>query len=99
MVTEHDGFESPRNWHDILSFERAAAHGGGARRAGEARLMRSLDQLDSALSEAEQRRVLELWRTVESPAFRSATAAQSRHLHDASLELREDGSWKWTDLR
>jgi putative ATP-binding cassette transporter len=58
-----------------------------------------LDQLNSALGEAEFHRILELMAKHGITCISFGDDAPDPSRHDACLELNADGSWKWTDLR
>ncbi|MCE9520587.1 MAG: ABC transporter ATP-binding protein/permease [Verrucomicrobia bacterium] len=97
-VTKHDGFEAPRNWHDVLSLEEQQLM--ALARAVLARPDYAFfDHLDSALSDSQQKRILQLMagRGITCVSFGDGQPDPS--CHDAALELHEDGSWTWTELR
>jgi putative ATP-binding cassette transporter len=96
-VREHGGLDTVRKWHKVLSLEQQ-------QRVSIARALLArpdfvfLAQLDSALSDAEHARVLKLLaeRGITCVSFGEYAPEASRY--DASLELNDDGSWKWTEL-
>ena len=96
-VTKHDGFESPRNWHDVLSL-------GDQQLMAVARVILSgakhvfLDRLNSALTDDARRRVLRLLTEHGITYVSFGEGRPVPGLHDAFLELNDDGSWKWTEL-
>ena len=98
LVKQNDGFEHPRNWLEVLSFE-------DQQRLSVARAILArpdfalLDQLNSALGEAEFHRILELLAKHGITCISFGDDAPDPSRHDACLELNADGSWKWTDLR
>jgi len=95
-VAQHDGFESPRNWHDVLSL-------GEQQLMAVARLIISgvryafLNRLDSALTDEMRRRVLRLLvdRGITYVSFGVGDVLPG--LHDSCLTLNNDGSWTWSD--
>ena len=96
-VTKHDGFESPRNWHDVLSL-------GEQQLMAVTRVILSgvryvfLDRLNSALTDDVRRRVLKLFTERGITYISFGEGKPLPGLHDASLELNDDGSWKWSEL-
>jgi putative ATP-binding cassette transporter len=97
-VKEHGGLDTARDWLEVLSFEEQ-------QRLSLARavLVRPdfvfLAQLDSALGDEEQERFLKLFTKHGISYVSFGDRAPDASLYDASLELNEDGSWKWTELR
>jgi putative ATP-binding cassette transporter len=97
-VKEHGGLDTARHWMEILSLDEQ-------QRLSIARAILAkpdfalLDQLDLALGDAEHERVLKLFAghgiTCVSFGDRPPEASQ----YDARLDLNDDGSWKWMDLR
>ncbi len=96
-ITKHDGFEAPRNWHDVLSL-------GDQQLMAVARVIISgarhvfLDRLNSALTDDARRRVLRL---LTEHGITYVSFGEGRPVpgfHDALLELNDDGSWTWTEL-
>ncbi len=97
-VTKHDGFEAPRNWHDVLSLEEQQLM--AVARAVLARPDYAFfDHLDSALSDTQQRRILQLMASRGITCVSFGDSQPDLSCHDASLELHKDGSWTWTELR
>ena len=97
-VKKHDGFDSASNWLEVLSLQEQ-------QRLSIARAILAkpefvfLEQLDSALSEAEEERVLKLLAGHGITCVSFGELAPDPARHDACLELKEDGSWTWTRLR
>jgi putative ATP-binding cassette transporter len=95
-LTKHDGLESPRNWHDLLSL-------GDQQLMAVARLIISgarfafLDRLDSALTNDTLARVLSLLAERGVTCVSFGDGPPDRQQHDSSLEIHEDGSWEWTE--
>ncbi len=95
-VTKHDGFEAPRNWHDVLSL-------GEQQLMAIARLIISgaqfafLDRLDSALTSKAEKDVLHLLATRGVTCISFGEGPPDSESHDSCLELRDDGSWTWID--
>jgi putative ATP-binding cassette transporter len=98
MVKKHDGIELARNWLEILSLEEQ-------QRLSVTRVILAkprfafLDQLDSALSDAEYERVLTLLANHGITCISFGDHAPDPARHDACLELHDDGSWTWKELR
>jgi vitamin B12/bleomycin/antimicrobial peptide transport system ATP-binding/permease protein len=96
-VTKHDGFESPRNWHDVLSLSEQQLMAVARVIIGGARFV-FLVRLNSALTDDLRKRVLQLLtdRGITYVSFGEGEPLPG--LHDAFLELNEDGSWNWKEL-
>lgn len=97
-VTKHDGFEAPRNWHEVLSLEEQQLM--AVARAVLARPDYAFfDHLDSALNDTQQKHILQLMagRGITCVSFGDGWPDPS--IHDAALVLHEDGTWTWTELR
>jgi putative ATP-binding cassette transporter len=95
-VTKHDGFEEPRAWHDVLSFGELQLLAVARAIFLQAKFA-FLDRPHSALTMEALKHVL------HSMAKRGITCVSfddgipDREIHDACLELREDGTWKWSE--
>jgi putative ATP-binding cassette transporter len=98
MLDKHDGFEQERPWDEILSFEERQL-------LAVARIVLSkpsyvlMDRMGSALSIAAKYRVHKLLAEREITRIQFSRNLPDPALHDANLELHEDGSWTWTELR
>jgi putative ATP-binding cassette transporter len=98
MLDKHDGFEQERPWDEILSFEERQL-------LAVARIVLSkpsyvlMDRMGSALSIAAKYRVHKLLAERGITRIQFSRNLPDPALHDASLDLHEDGSWTWTELR
>ena len=98
LANKRDGFEHPRNWLELLSFE-------DQQRMSVARAILArpdfalLDQLNSALGGTEHHRILKLLAAHGITCISFGDDAPDTSGHDACLELNADGSWKWENLR
>jgi putative ATP-binding cassette transporter len=97
-VAKYDGFESSRNWHDVLALEDEQLM-AVARALLAHPTFAFLDHLESALSDEARIHVLNLMAKHDITCVSISDGKPDPAVHDACLELREDGSWKWTDLR
>lgn len=97
-VEEQGGLDIARNWMEVLSLE-------DQQRLSVARAVLAkpdfvfLAQLDSALGQVELERLLKLFARQGITYVSFGDRAPAALLYDARLELNDDGSWKWTDLR
>jgi vitamin B12/bleomycin/antimicrobial peptide transport system ATP-binding/permease protein len=97
-VAEHGGLDVERNWLEVLSFE-------DQQRLCVARAVLArpdfvfLAQLDSALGDLEQERVCRLLAEKGITYVSFGDRGPDPALYDAFLELNDDGSWEWTDMR
>lgn len=96
-LKKHGGLDAKHNWLEALSIQ-------DQQRINIARAILTkpefafLDQLDAAFNDTEHERVLKLLAShgITCVTFGEHTPDPSRH--DASLELEDDGSWKWLEL-
>lgn len=96
-LKKHGGLDAKHNWIEALSIQ-------DQQRINIARAILArpefafLDQLDAAFSDTEHERVLKLLAShgITCVTFGEHTPDPARH--DASLELEDDGSWKWMEL-
>jgi putative ATP-binding cassette transporter len=97
-VKEHGGLDTERNWLEVLSFEEQ-------QRLSLARAVLAkpdflfLAQLDSALGDQEQERFLRLFTEHGITYVSFGDRGPDPALYDSFLELNDDGSWTWTDIR
>lgn len=97
MLRKHDGFGEDCHWDEILSFEEKQLMAiARVILAKPAYVM--IDRLDSALSPDVQKRVLDLLSSRGISRVLFSRDDPDPTMHDAFLELREDGSWRWTEL-
>ncbi len=93
-----EDFAIERDWHDVLSLSKQ--HLFSIARAILARPeFVFLDRTSSALKPSAREQVL---RTLQSHGITSVAFEEEGldpALFDAGLEIENDGSWKWTDLR
>jgi putative ATP-binding cassette transporter len=97
VVQTHGGFDAAHNWMELLSLEeqqwlsviRTAL-------AGPAFVL--LDQADSTLAPTEHGRALKLLTRHGITCISFGNHAPDPSIHDSALELKEDGSWAWSDL-
>lgn len=98
MIKKHDGFEKDCNWDEILSFEEKQL-------MAMARVILSkpsfvmMDRLESALPPLAQKRVLRLLKDRGISRVLFGRGEPDPTVHDAFLELHEDGSWVWRELQ
>jgi putative ATP-binding cassette transporter len=98
VVQEQGGLDAARNWMEVLSLEEQ-------QRLSVARAVLAkpdfafLAHLDSALGDEEQERFLKLFAKQGITYVSFGDRAPDTSLYDARLELNDDGSWKWTELR
>jgi putative ATP-binding cassette transporter len=97
LVQEHHGLDAPHNWMDVLPFEQQQALSIVRARLAKPEFV-LLDQLDSTVGAVEQARILKFLARHDITCISFGMQAPDPALHDSSLELREDGSWTWTDL-
>jgi putative ATP-binding cassette transporter len=97
LIRRRDEFNHDCNWDDLLSFEeRQLLALARALLANPSFVL--IDRLESALDPDARRRVLKLFgdRGIGRVVF--GRGAPDPSVHDSFLDLREDGSWKWTEL-
>ena len=97
-VTQHDGFETPRNWHEVLSFEEQQLMAVTRVLIAQPHFA-LLDHLDSALTDAALRRVSALMQQRNITCISLGDEEPDPARFDAALEFRDDGSWEWKNLR
>lgn len=98
LISKHDGLTEACAWDEILSLEERQLLA-----IARALLMRPAfvlsDRLESALLPQAQQRVLRLMAGRGIGLVLFSRGKQDASMHDSLLELREDGSWNWRDLR
>ncbi|SFH57110.1 ABC transporter ATP-binding protein/permease [Planctomicrobium piriforme] len=98
VVDKYDGMTVHRNWHTLLSIQEEHLFA-----IARTLLIRPdfavLDRLDTALSIEEEDRVLNLLKKHGITCISFSTRQPRPDVFDDCLELYEDGSWKWTELR
>lgn len=95
-VMKHDGFEAPRNWHDVLSFTEQQLM-AVARLIFSGASFAFLDRMESAVNLEARKRLLDLLATRGITCVLFGNGAADSEPHDARLELHDDGSWSWTE--
>lgn len=96
VLAKHDGFEEPRNWHEVLSF-------GEQQLLAVARVIISagrfafLNRPHSALGSETLNHVLRVLANRGITCVSFGNGPPERGLYDFCLELNEDGSWRWTE--
>jgi putative ATP-binding cassette transporter len=97
-VEKHDGFEIERPWDEVLSFEERQL-------LAVARIVLAkpayvlMDRMGSALSITAKYRVHQVLADRGITRIQFSRNKPDPELHDASLEIQEDGSWTWAELR
>lgn len=97
LVKMHDGFEKDCHWDEILSFEEKQL-------MAMARVILAkpsfvmMDRLESTLPPEAQKRVLRLLKDRGISRVLFGRGEPDPAVHDAFLELHEDGSWVWKEL-
>ncbi|QIF04320.1 SbmA/BacA-like family transporter [Roseimicrobium sp. ORNL1] len=93
-----DDFEVARDWHDVLSLSKQQL-------MSVVRVLLSgprfvfLDNLDSVLSTPVHNKVLSVLASRGITCISIGEEEPDPALYDTSLELKEDGTWKWTELK
>jgi len=97
-VKEQGGLDTERNWMEALSFEEQQRLS-----IAQAFLAKPdfvfLAHIDSALGDAEQERFLRVFADRGITYVSFGDRGPDPALYDAFLELNNDGSWTWTDIR
>ncbi|RBP47691.1 putative ATP-binding cassette transporter [Roseimicrobium gellanilyticum] len=93
-----EDFEIPRDWHDALSLSKQQLMSVARVLLARPKFV-FLDNLGSVLSTHAQNNVLAVLAKRGITSISIGEEDPDPTLYDTSLELREDGSWKWTDLK
>lgn len=97
-MEKHDGFEAACDWDDILSFEERQLM--AVTRVLLARPAFVLaDRLESSLSPEAHKRAMHLMAARGISCILFSRGKPDPSLHDACLELHDDGRWTWKVLR
>jgi putative ATP-binding cassette transporter len=98
MLDKHDGLERERVWEDILSFEERQL-------LAVARVVLAkpsyvlMDRMGSALSAEAKARVHKLLAERGITRIQFSRNKPDPALHDACLDLNENGSWTWSRIQ
>ncbi len=93
-----EDFDVSRDWHDALSLSKQQLM-SVVRVLLERPAFVFLDNLGSVLSGPTHATVLKLLAARGIACISIGEEEPDPDLHDMSLELREDGTWKWSDLK
>lgn len=96
VVKPQEGFDSPRNWLESLSFREEKLMAVARALLATPRFV-FIDALESALDESECQRVLELLTANGATCVLFGDSCADSRVRGACLELHEDGSWSWRD--
>ena len=97
VIKKHAGLDEDCNWEDVLSFEeRQLMAVARAIIANPAFVL--MDRLESALAPEARRRVLGILAARGIGGVDIGRGLPDPSVHDSFLELRDDGSWLWSEL-
>lgn len=93
-----EDFDTPRNWQEALSLSKQQLMSVARAMLASPEFIFS-DRLESALKPETCRLVLEALERRGITCISFGESEPDPALHHASLEIRDDGSWEWRELR